>query len=141
MNPPEVSVRLDGRRRHYEPGELLSGEFRISPAEFDQIKAVELSVIWYTEGKGDEDVGLHYFKRYAPDEEPLNLHTATHFVTTERLPPAPLSYEGLILKIRWCVRVRLFLPHGETLVHDEPFQLGHVPKAQLPEPAVIGSVP
>lgn len=140
MSPPEASVRLDGRRRQYEPGELLAGEFRIAASELDQIKAVELSVIWCTEGKGDEDVGLHYFKRYAPDGEPLNLHTTTRFVTAQRLPPAPLSYEGLILKIRWCVRLRLFLPHGETLVHDEPFQLGLVPRARLPEPAVVGSV-
>ena len=90
----------------------------------DQIKAVELSVIWCTEGKGDEDVGLHYFKRYSQEEEPLDPRSSVRFVADEPLPDSPLSYDGLILKIRWCVRVRLFLPRGETLVHDEPFQLG-----------------
>lgn len=134
MIQPVVTVRLDDRRRHYRPGETLCGEFRIETLQPDQIKAVELSVIWCTEGKGEEDVGLHYFKRYSPEEEPLDPRSPLRFATEERLPASPLSYEGLIIKIRWCVRVRLFLPRGETLVHDEPFQLGDVPRAQPLEP-------
>jgi hypothetical protein len=134
MIDPVVTVRLEDRRRHYRPGEMLSGEFRIETLQPDLVKAVELSVIWRTEGKGEEDVGLHYFKRYSPEEEPLDPHFSIPFVTDEPLPDSPLSYEGLILKIRWCVRVRLFLPRGETLVHDEPFQLGDVPHARPLEP-------
>jgi hypothetical protein len=133
MIQPAVSVRLDDRRRHYRPGDILSGEIRIETLQPDQIRAVELSVVWCTEGKGEEDVGLHFFKRYSPEEEPLDPRSAIRFAA-EPLPASPLSYEGLIVKIRWCVRVRLFLPHGETLVHDEPFQLGDVPQARLPEP-------
>ncbi len=66
MNGPLVTVRLDDRRRHYQPGEALAGEFVIETLNPDDVKAVELSVIWHTEGKGEEDMGLHYFKRYAP---------------------------------------------------------------------------
>jgi hypothetical protein len=135
MIEPLVSVRLDERRRHYRPGDILTGEFRIETLQPDNIKAVELSVIWCTEGKGDDDVGLHYFKRYSPEEEPLDPRSATHFATDQGLPASPLSYDGLIVKIRWCVRVRLFLPRGETLVHDEPFRLGDVPPAQPLHPA------
>src|SRR5687768_15053821 len=99
MIQPVVTVRLDDRRRHYRPGDTLCGEFRIETLQPDQIKAVELSVIWCTEGKGEEDVGLHYFKRYSPEEEPLDPRSPIRFATEERLPASPLSYEGLILKI------------------------------------------
>jgi hypothetical protein len=135
MNGPLVTVRLDGRRRHYQPGEALSGEFVIETLNPDDIKAVELSVVWHTEGKGEEDMGLHYFKRYARDEQPFDPRETVRFITDEKLPASPLSYDGMILKIRWCVRVRVFLPRGETVVHDEPFQLGEVPRAQPLEPS------
>ena len=136
MNEPQVTVRLEDRRRHFQPGETLRGEFHIETLQPDQIKAIELSVVWLTEGKGDEDVGLHYFKRYSPDEETLDTRSSIDFETSDPLPPSPLSYDGRIVKIRWCVRVRLFLPRGETLVYDEPFQLGSVPRPRLPEPQV-----
>jgi hypothetical protein len=51
-----------------------------------------------------------------------------------RLPNSPLSYDGRIVKIRWCVRVRVFLPRGVELVEDELFQLGCVPR---PEPVEV----
>jgi hypothetical protein len=136
MNGPLVTVRLEGRRRQYQPGDTLCGEFVIETLKPDEIKAVELSVIWHTEGKGEEDVGLHYFKRYSREEHPFDPRQAVRFAAEETLPASPLSYDGLILKIRWCVRVRLFLPRGESLVHDEPFQLGEVPGASPLEPPV-----
>ena len=43
--------------------------------------------------------------------------------------PAEVLYEGLILKIRWCVRVRLFLVRGRELVAEQSFRLGDVPAA------------
>jgi hypothetical protein len=134
MNGPLVTVRLDGRRRQYQPGEPLSGEFVIETLNPDDIKAVELSVVWFTEGKGEEDMGLHYFKRHSREEQPFDPRETVRFAAEEKLPASPLSYDGLILKIRWCVRVRVFLPRGETLVHDEPFQLGEVPRARPLEP-------
>src|SRR5262249_12284820 len=100
MSGPVVSVRLDGRRRHYQPGEALTGEFVIETLKPDEIKAVELSVIWHTEGKGDEDVGLHYFKRYSGEEQFFDPRATMRFATEDKLPSSPLSYDGRILKIR-----------------------------------------
>ncbi|HVX63597.1 MAG TPA: hypothetical protein VHC19_23445, partial [Pirellulales bacterium] len=48
-----------------------------------------------------------------------------------KLPRSPLSYQGIIVKIQWCVRVRVFLPRGKELLAEAPFQLGAVPPAQL----------
>ena len=42
------------------------------------------------------------------------------------LPPSPLSYDGQIVKVCWCVRVRLFMPHAPEAVAEIPFQLGNV---------------
>lgn len=133
MNAPLVSVRIDDRRRQYRAGEVLCGELRIESWRSEDIKGVELSVIWRTEGKGEEDVGLHYFRRYSrEDAEGFDPRGGVRFAS-DPLPPSPLSYEGVILKIRWYVRVRLFLSNGEALVHDEPFRLGSVPPPMRPE--------
>jgi hypothetical protein len=88
---------------------------------------MELSVLWYTEGKGDEDLAVHFFDRRSnSDGEMVDLRKPQRFATT--LPSSPLSYEGVILKICWCVRVRLFPERGKELVAEVPFQLGRVPR-------------
>ena len=82
-------------------------------------------MIWLTDGKGDSDIGVHCFERR--QKQAL---TSTTFNNPQRistvLPASPLSYEGNILKIRWCVRVRLFLEEGEQVTKDQYFKLGHV---------------
>jgi hypothetical protein len=129
MNEPAITVRLDGNRRNYLPHEQLCGEFRLEGVEQEEIRSLELSVLWYSEGKGDEDLGVHYFEAVeAADAEAQQLLQPHRFST--HLPESPLSYEGRIVKIRWCVRVRLFLPRGKTVVCEEPFRLGNVPPPQ-----------
>ena len=42
------------------------------------VKAVELSVLWYTEGKGEEDLAVHFFDRFEPGQRRgRNLPAAT----------------------------------------------------------------
>jgi hypothetical protein len=50
------------------------------------------------------------------------------------LPGSPLSYEGIIIKIQWCARVRVFLQDGSTYTQDQAFLLGKTPVAQIVEP-------
>ena len=94
-----------------------------------EVKAVELSVLWYTEGKGDEDLAVHFFERLTADNpaEP-GLHDLHRFQSA--LPNSPLSYEGVLVKIRWCVRVRVFVRGGKSFIAERRFQLGDVPYAQ-----------
>ena len=63
MNEPAILIRLDGRPRTYRPGQSLSGEYRLESVEGDPIRAVEVSVLWYTEGKGEQDLAVHEFWR------------------------------------------------------------------------------
>ena len=39
------------------------------------------------------------------------------------LPNSPLSYEGHLIKLRWCVRVRVFPHRGKEVVEEKAFQL------------------
>lgn len=130
MSDARVSLRLIGENRDYTPGEELSGEFFVDIANPNDIRAVEISVLWYTEGKGDEDLAVHFFQRTTNDDSNyIDLRTTQHFETT--LPNTPLSYDGVLLRIRWCVRVRAFLPRGRELIAEEAFRLGIIPKATI----------
>jgi hypothetical protein len=127
MTPRPIEILLDRDELVFQPGEDLAGQFLVVPAEGMVPKAIELSVVWHTEGKGDEDLGVHYFERYDAQEQTDHLLRPIRFQT--RLPASPLSYEGNILKIKWLVRVRVYPKRGEQLLADEPFRLGNVPPA------------
>ncbi|MGA2069507.1 MAG: hypothetical protein ABSG86_31435 [Thermoguttaceae bacterium] len=123
MNEPAILIRLDDPPRTYRPGQSLSGQYRLESVEGDPIRAVEVSVLWYTEGKGEQDLAVHEFWRRDNDSGDLvDPRRPERFSTT--LPPSPLSYDGQIIQIRWCVRVRAFLSRGRELVAEKPFRLG-----------------
>lgn len=78
--------------------------------------------MWYTEGKGDEDLSVHHFRRWSDSQlKELDLGQKHGFQCS--LPLTPLSYEGTLLRIRWCVRLRLFCSVGRDSVAQVPFQL------------------
>lgn len=139
MNEPRVRIRLDGNGRAYRPGETLSGEYRLEYVPPEEVRAIEVSVLWYTEGKGDEDLAVHHFRRIAGEgPDAVSFCEPGRFSTV--LPPSPLSYAGAILKIRWCVRVRVFLSRGKEVVGQRDFQLGAVPPLRpAAEPAEPGA--
>lgn len=121
-------LTLAPQRASYSAGDTLSGTFTLGALDLAEIKSVELSVLWYTEGKGDEDMAVHYFVRLDPgSDEWQRLGRPQPFST--RLPNSPLSYEGLIVKIRWCVRLRVFMRRGRDVTEELVFRLGEVPAA------------
>jgi hypothetical protein len=130
MTEPLISICLEGQKKQYQPGEELICEYQIDAVEAADLQAVEVSVLWFTEGKGEEDLSVHYFERRIPnDAEDGDLRPMRRFRT--RLPNSPLSYRGAILSIRWCVRVRVFLKRGKDVSSDHCFQLGSVPPAPV----------
>jgi hypothetical protein len=127
-NDPQLT--LARQQAGYHAGDLLTGTFFIGDCDLEEVKSVELSVLWHTEGKGDEDMAVHYFQRFEPSsvewgemDRPLPFST--------RLPNSPLSYDGVILKIRWCVRLRVFMRRGKETIEEISFQLGNVPAAEV----------
>ena len=130
MKEPLVRISLDGNGRTYRPGDTLSGEYRLESIVADEIRAVEVSVLWYSEGKGEEDMAVHEFWRLsAEDGDRTDSRQPGRFSTA--LPNSPLSYRGVIVKVRWCVRVRVFLTRGREVKGELGFRLGEVRPARL----------
>jgi hypothetical protein len=129
---PQVDVQFDRPARRYDPGDRLAVRYRIDDCEGERIHAIEHSVVWYTEGKGEEDLGVHFFQRVADRSLRASRVVAGDFAAS--LPRSPLSYEGLIVKVRWCVRVRVFFDGSRDFVSEHVFEMGDVPPARLPPP-------
>lgn len=124
-----ISLRLIGDQRTYRPGDELTGEYFVNCSDPIDIKSVEVSVLWLTEGKGDEDLDVHYFDRITNDNgQHVDFRQSQRFKT--ELPNSPLSYDGAIVKIHWSVRVRVFLSRGKESVVEHPFRLGSIPRAR-----------
>lgn len=116
-------IRLLGLQPCYEAGESLEFEFRIARIPTHELTAIESSVLWTTEGKGTDDLGVHFFQRLSG--ETLRNHDWSQPRKIDTLlPNSPLSYEGKLLKIRWSARVRAFLSNGSEVVAEQPFYLG-----------------
>lgn len=119
---PLLSLQVYHDPPVYCPGDTLRFDYQIDAIESGDLSAVEASVLWMTEGKGDEDFGVHFFERRVQgdtaDGDIRPLHTCT-----AALPASPLSYEGQLLQIRWLVRVRFFGRGGKEFCIENPFQL------------------
>lgn len=127
---PTVLVRLDSPRTTFQPGETLSGEFHLEGTAREQVRAVELSVLWYTDGKGDQDLHVRHFERWAPETGDV-ITPGRVFRFSTVLPKSPLSYDGLIVRIRWCLRLRVFLRDGGEVHEEIPFRLGRTAPARI----------
>ena len=130
MKEPFVRISFDGNGRTYRPGDTLSGEYRLESIAPDEIRAVEVSILWCSEGKGEEDMAVHQFRRLSAEEgDRIDARRPGRFSTV--LPNSPLSYRGVIVKVRWCVRVRVFLTRGREVKGELEFRLGEVRPAKL----------
>lgn len=125
---PVIDVQFAAPGRRYSPGSEFTALYRIGGVDPQSVRALELSVAWYTEGKGEEDLVVHTFERII-DRDALRTALAGGRLETS-LPSSPLSYEGIIVKIRWCVRIRVFFASSRDFVSEHVFELGAVPPAR-----------
>ena len=114
-------LQFDRASRIYEPLESIAVRYEVAGAEAASMRALERSILWYTEGKGEEDIGVHFFERIADASD------LPQGFFSNRLPASPLSYEGVIVKVRWCVRLRVFFEAGRDFVSEHVFSLGRIP--------------
>jgi hypothetical protein len=105
----------------YVAGETLDCSYRIDCESGQTIQSVETSVLWETDGKGDADIGVHFFekRRMTSEQSPQ----PQEFRLETDLPPSPLSYEGWLVKLSWYVRIRIFLNSGYHQTYNFPFKL------------------
>lgn len=125
MIRPSVVIRCESNGRTFRPGDSLRAEYHIESVLHGEVKSIEASVLWHTDGKGDQDLSVHEFLRVVIDER-RDVDPRCPGEITTVLPNSPLSYEGQIVKLRWYVRVRAFLTGGREIVGQFAFRLGTV---------------
>jgi hypothetical protein len=123
MNTFPIEIELDPRTP--ENRGRLTGTYCL-PKPSRNLKSVELSVAWMTEGAGSEDTAVHHFEQREGDPAGPPLDSATPVRFSIPLPDGPHSYEGFLIKIRWLVRVRMVDEDGHAWTGEAPFRLGSV---------------
>lgn len=119
---PLLSLQVYHDPAVYRPGDTIRFDYQVDAISLEDISAIEASVLWLTEGKGDEDFGVHFFERRVPnDSEDGDLRPLHSCDVT--LPLSPLSYDGQILHVKWVVRVRVFSKGGKKSCIEKPFVL------------------
>ena len=53
---PKISVTFNRENIQYSGGDQLRAHYIVEGIDPQSISAVERSVVWYTEGKGEEDI-------------------------------------------------------------------------------------
>lgn len=124
---PALGLRLLSLHAGLLPGQLLEFEYCIQRISAQRLERLEISVAWFTEGKGSEDFGVHHFESHTRAQLVKRSLSQPRTASTI-LPHGPLSFEGRLFKIRWCVRLRLFLADGREITTEQPFYLGTVTK-------------
>jgi len=125
---PRVITEFDRPSRRYDPEETVRLRYQITGTGDAAVRAIERSALWYSEGKGEEDLGVCSFERLTDPESLPPLQRRGEFAF--RLPASPMTYEGTIVKIRWCVRIRLFFSGRRDFVSEHVFDVGELPPAQ-----------
>ena len=96
-----MSVDLTLERTEFEPGEAVCGTARAEGRG-----KVVVSLLWFTSGRGTEDVGV-----VAREEGEVDGELALPFEL--RLPTTPWTFSGRLVSVQWAVEVSLE-PGGEV---------------------------
>lgn len=129
----EVELWLDRGSRRYLPGDVITGHCHFESWRAEGLQAIELTLLWYTAGQGEEDFCVHHFQRHEIDELDAD---SKDFQYEAILPASPYSYDGEIVKVCWTVRLKGFFKQGRPRVVEAPFWL--TANEQPNEPAPRG---
>ena len=114
LDKPDVRVEVAGERFH--PGDEVAGAFVLAGGPPADCESVEFSVLWFTSGKGTEDLGVVHYQRWATADGTLGeLPNPGSFAV--RLPNTPWSYDGTLVKIHWAARLRVAAAEAAEGLH------------------------
>ena len=126
-------IRVHGQTLpNFAPGAFLTCEYTIDVPAALKVHSFEASVVWFTTGKGDTDIGVHFFERRLTRSLPDGYLKQAQRLSTV-LPKTPLSYDGKIVQVSWGVRIRLFLDDNSQVTKDAPFRLGDASQCEPSE--------
>jgi hypothetical protein len=100
-----IELHLEGGRCDYAPGEALTGSVQWLGDSAPE--ALELRLLWYTEGRGDRDVGVVHRLRI---EAPAAVGSRDFRFD---LPSGPWSCSGRLVSVCWALEA-VARPGGET---------------------------
>ena len=104
-----LTIQLEQDKTAFRPGDVVAGTIRWQLN--NQVKQVELRLLWYTQGKGDEDVGL--IDTVSFDQPGLSDQRAFRFT----LPNGPYSFSGSLISLTWALE--LSIRPGDTCERKE----------------------
>ncbi|MFI5454143.1 MAG: hypothetical protein ACHRXM_01700 [Isosphaerales bacterium] len=133
MSEGSLSIVLD--RPAFEPGETLRGSYQVVMAELSRLDEVEVTIGWHTEGKGLEARGVEHHEVQRAGKGSLDRNGSGKFSAV--LPASPLSYNGVLIKVCWAVRVCASVSGGGDMKSEEAFQLGHVASVVTDSSAMV----
>lgn len=94
----EATLYIDLPKTHYRPGEILRGE--ILWALDKAPDKLELTLGWWTEGRGNKDSEIKYRQEWqsprAAGKESIEI----------KLPDTPYSFEGHLISLKWALELR-----------------------------------
>jgi hypothetical protein len=120
-----VRIDLDREDLNYLPGEELIVDCWVDDP-YGDVRDLDVTVEWYTEGKGTTNKAVHYEERLPYD--PRDPRDGVRFRVP--LPNSPLTYDGVLIRILWCVRIKTVGPRGKGWTGQRHFALGTVPQAR-----------
>lgn len=128
----EPELQLDRTPAFYEPGDAVRAELLLPGSIAGSLRSIELSLVWFTVGKGDEDLYVSQFQRHqiSPAKGKPGV---SPWLLEANLPASPLSYNGRAVKVCWAVRARLFDKSGKVSLIEQPLRLGEVAQAPVVE--------
>lgn len=90
-----IQIETEGGANAFLPGEMIKGtvSWQLDPPLTD----VELRLVWYTEGKGDQDLQI---------VETARFHTpgvVDRRGFTIRIPQGPYSFSGKLISLLWAL--------------------------------------
>lgn len=95
MSNANKTVEIELDHFHHQPFQQLTGKVRVLAETASQ--AMELRIFWFTQGRGDEEVGIEHRQKVTPQQG------LAHF--SFQLPAHPYSFAGQLITLAWAVEV------------------------------------
>ncbi|KPK37951.1 MAG: hypothetical protein AMJ65_13520 [Phycisphaerae bacterium SG8_4] len=92
-----LTIQLEQNKTALRPGDVVAGT--VSWKLEEQVRQVELRLLWYTQGKGDEDAGLVETMTFA--QPSLSDQRSFRFT----LPNGPYSFSGSLISLTWTLEL------------------------------------
>lgn len=121
----------------FVPGDRVEGQARFVPEEDVTMDEFAIQLVWYTEGRGDQDLTV-----VESDPGGTGLLTASIPVTQRfsfTLPSYPWSYAGQLINIIWAIRVMADPARGKTFYQSVPFVVS--PSKRVLQPPSFEGMP